>query len=300
MGFLTRMLVPRGVRRAAHPVRTAKSAVTPRPIKQARRALNPIDSGTYAIERKLNTKPRKRGKNSRAGKDSDHVVFNVTEIARWFEAEFNAQQAGVTISEVTCEPDPADDWRLIATGSVTDGEMMWRLRAGVRCYEDGSWKFDGTREMTDWTVVRERAAEGPDILDEVGREMLRPMVEMLRDPDVSKRQAAASALADNPSENARAALTTALKDPDLSVHFAALKGLVALGGDDVVRLLRGELQDAAPFGRQRAVRMLGEIGSEEALDAVRSALGDSSPSVRGEAERTLARISSEKDAGRSD
>ena len=62
MGFLTRALVPRGVRRAAHPVRTAKSAATPRVVKQARSALNPIDSAVYGAERALNTKPRKSGK----------------------------------------------------------------------------------------------------------------------------------------------------------------------------------------------------------------------------------------------
>jgi len=66
MGLLTRALVPRGIRRAAHPVRTAKSAVTQRPIKQARPALNPIDNGIYSIERGLNTKPRKRSSGSRA------------------------------------------------------------------------------------------------------------------------------------------------------------------------------------------------------------------------------------------
>jgi hypothetical protein len=61
MGLLTRALVPRSVRRAAHPVRTAKSAATPRVIKQARNVMNPVDSAVYhGIERPLNTKPRKR------------------------------------------------------------------------------------------------------------------------------------------------------------------------------------------------------------------------------------------------
>jgi hypothetical protein len=61
MGLLTRAFVPRSVRRAAHPVRTAKSAVTPRVVKQARNVMNPVDSAVYyGIERPLNTKPRKR------------------------------------------------------------------------------------------------------------------------------------------------------------------------------------------------------------------------------------------------
>ncbi|MGN6608534.1 MAG: hypothetical protein ACTHMS_16185 [Jatrophihabitans sp.] len=60
MGFLSRMLVPRSVRRAVHPVRTAKSAVTPKSVKQVRRALHPVDNAVYSMQRSLNTKPRKR------------------------------------------------------------------------------------------------------------------------------------------------------------------------------------------------------------------------------------------------
>jgi hypothetical protein len=37
MGFITRALVPRKVRRVMHPVRTAKSAVTPKPVKRVKR-----------------------------------------------------------------------------------------------------------------------------------------------------------------------------------------------------------------------------------------------------------------------
>lgn len=60
MGFLSRMLVPRSVRRAVHPARTLKSAATPRVVKRARRALNPIDTAAYEFERSLNTRPRRR------------------------------------------------------------------------------------------------------------------------------------------------------------------------------------------------------------------------------------------------
>jgi hypothetical protein len=60
MGFFTRMLVPRGVRRAVHPVRSVKRAVTPKVVKRARRALSPVDNAVYGVERKLNTKPRRR------------------------------------------------------------------------------------------------------------------------------------------------------------------------------------------------------------------------------------------------
>lgn len=64
MGFLTRLLIPRPVRRAAHPVRTAKRAVrravVPKPIRQvtygASQLRNPIRAaGYHGIERPLTT-----------------------------------------------------------------------------------------------------------------------------------------------------------------------------------------------------------------------------------------------------
>ena len=59
MGFLSRMFVPRGVRRAMHPTRTVKSALTPKSVKRARRALHPISNATYSLERSLTTKRRR-------------------------------------------------------------------------------------------------------------------------------------------------------------------------------------------------------------------------------------------------
>jgi hypothetical protein len=63
MGFLTRLFVPRGVRRALHPARTVKRAVTPKSVKRARRAMHPISNATYSLERSLTTK---RGRTSKA------------------------------------------------------------------------------------------------------------------------------------------------------------------------------------------------------------------------------------------
>lgn len=51
MGILSRMLIPRGVRRAMHPVSTAKRAVTLKSVKRARRALHPIDNAIYQATR---------------------------------------------------------------------------------------------------------------------------------------------------------------------------------------------------------------------------------------------------------
>jgi len=63
MGFLSRRLIPRGIRRVAHPVRAIRRELTPRPIKQIRRATSPVSNAIYGVERKIFTKR----KNSNSG-----------------------------------------------------------------------------------------------------------------------------------------------------------------------------------------------------------------------------------------
>lgn len=46
-----------------HPARTVRRAVTPRPIKRARRALNPLSNAKYSLERSI---PTGRGKSRRS------------------------------------------------------------------------------------------------------------------------------------------------------------------------------------------------------------------------------------------
>jgi hypothetical protein len=58
MGLLSRLFVPRTVRRAVHPARTVKRAVTPRSVKRVRRAMHPVSNVTYGVTRSLNTKKR--------------------------------------------------------------------------------------------------------------------------------------------------------------------------------------------------------------------------------------------------
>ena len=67
MGFLTRLLVPRSVRRAAHPTRVVKSALTPKSVKSVRRSLHPVSAATYAVTRSLNTTRSSRAPHYRHG-----------------------------------------------------------------------------------------------------------------------------------------------------------------------------------------------------------------------------------------
>ena len=53
MGFFSRLFIPRGVRRAVHPGRAVKRAITPKPIKKARRAMHPADNAAYSAQRSV-------------------------------------------------------------------------------------------------------------------------------------------------------------------------------------------------------------------------------------------------------
>ena len=67
MGFFSRLFVPRTVRRAMHPVRTVKRAVTPKSVQKARRAMHPISNAVYGAERSLTAKTRTAGSVYRHG-----------------------------------------------------------------------------------------------------------------------------------------------------------------------------------------------------------------------------------------
>ena len=70
MGFLSRLFVPRSVRRAAHPVRAVKRAATPKVVKKATRAMHPLDNAKYGVERSVATSLRsgRKSKQRRKGR----------------------------------------------------------------------------------------------------------------------------------------------------------------------------------------------------------------------------------------
>jgi hypothetical protein len=70
VGFLSRLFVPRSVRRAAHPVRAVKRAATPKAVKKATRAMHPLDNAKYGVERSVATSLRsgRKSKQRRKGR----------------------------------------------------------------------------------------------------------------------------------------------------------------------------------------------------------------------------------------
>jgi hypothetical protein len=81
VGFLSRLFIPRGVRRAMHPARTVKRAVTPKSVKRAQRAMHPVSNAKYGVERSLNTKKRRRGKRAPVYRHGDCPVKHRTQAA---------------------------------------------------------------------------------------------------------------------------------------------------------------------------------------------------------------------------
>jgi hypothetical protein len=55
VGFFSRLLIPRSLRRAVHPGRAVKRALTPKTVKRARRAMSPTDNMKYGVERSIAT-----------------------------------------------------------------------------------------------------------------------------------------------------------------------------------------------------------------------------------------------------
>jgi hypothetical protein len=62
VGFFSRLFVPRSVRRAVHPGRAVKRAVTPKAVKKVSRALHPVDNAVYSMQRSAATAIRSGGR----------------------------------------------------------------------------------------------------------------------------------------------------------------------------------------------------------------------------------------------
>lgn len=76
MGFLSRLLVPRSVRRTMHPVRAVKRASPPKIVKKTERAMHPVDSAIYSVERSAATSLRSgRKKRARARRSGRAPVY---------------------------------------------------------------------------------------------------------------------------------------------------------------------------------------------------------------------------------
>ncbi len=113
MGFLSRTFVPRSVRRAAHPVRSAKrvarKAVVPKPVRQASYTISqvkhPVSSASYhLVERPITTAMRSGGRRSKRTPVYTHLGCDVRH--RTPQARDKCRNASVrsTASSTASEP----------------------------------------------------------------------------------------------------------------------------------------------------------------------------------------------------
>ncbi|HEV2377989.1 MAG TPA: hypothetical protein VGS19_38235, partial [Streptosporangiaceae bacterium] len=72
VGFFSRLLVPRKVRRALHPGRAVRRVMTPKVVKKGRRALHPVDNVVYTVERTITTTLRSGKKQRKTTKVWQH------------------------------------------------------------------------------------------------------------------------------------------------------------------------------------------------------------------------------------
>ncbi len=114
-------------------------------------------------------------------------------------------------------------------------------------------------------------------------------VDLLHDPAVEVRQAAALALNAHPDETAVSTLVGALEDEDRLVGTLAAQSLVKIGRLAVPALIAA-LGKASPPVRVHLVRALAEIGDPASIPAMMKALEDESALVNHWAEIGLERL----------
>ncbi|MGH3470812.1 MAG: hypothetical protein ACRDPG_02040 [Nocardioidaceae bacterium] len=150
MGFFSRLLIPRSVRRAAHPVRTVKRKATPKVVKRARRALSPVDNIKYGVERSVATSLRsgRKGKKSKTGTGARAATTRPARsgTGQRFRAEFSCPatifyEDGLTEpARLSANDDALGQWRCWMTaqgrkpGEVTRIEVIERARLGDKDY----------------------------------------------------------------------------------------------------------------------------------------------------------------------
>jgi HEAT repeat protein len=111
--------------------------------------------------------------------------------------------------------------------------------------------------------------------------------QMLADPDVTVRQAAADLLGSAPAASAIPLLVKQLDDPYEAGHAAAIRALIAAKADDAAVAL---LDHSNPRRREDGSYILGQLKSDKGFDRHVKLLGDSDWDVIDQAARSLLAI----------
>jgi len=112
-------------------------------------------------------------------------------------------------------------------------------------------------------------------LEKAGEQAVRPLMKLLRDPDPSLRQIAASVLGKIGSPQAIEALIKSLSDENGNVRWEAARALGRMRAEKAVEPLIGMIQDESDPAFGSAATALGRIGSEEAVEPLIQSLDQS-------------------------
>jgi len=105
-----------------------------------------------------------------------------------------------------------------------------------------------------------------EALEEISEQAVSPLIKLLKDPDPSLRQIAASSLGRIGSPQASAALIESLSDKNNNIRYHAARALGQIRAEEAVEPLITMLQEESGSLFYAAATALGQIGSIKALD----------------------------------
>ncbi len=168
-------------------------------------------------------------------------------------------------------------------GLLTDGvEVEGRL---CRDYARGWW--NGSR-----FYLSSPGREAAIALEELGTEVLAPLIDRLQGQNPVGRENAAFALGMIESTDAIPALQIAIRDEDVGVRRQVASALGRIESPDAVPALQIAIQDEDAGVRRQAASALGRIESTDAIPALLIAIQDADADVRQQAVSALGRIES--------
>jgi HEAT repeat protein len=129
-------------------------------------------------------------------------------------------------------------------------------------------------------AVRHKARETLTI---IGKEAVRQLIPLLKDPEDDVRWEAAKALADIADARAASALAATLEDRNFGVRWLAAEGLIAIGRDALVPLLKALIKRSDSVwlreGAHHVLHDLSKKGLKGLLTPVLAALEGVDPEI---------------------
>lgn len=171
--------------------------------------------------------------------------------------------------------------------------MFPKIPEGINSIESESRaeKYIRALRLTDNWHFRRPYVEA---LEKIGEQSVIPLMKLLKDPDPSLRQIAASSLERIGSPRAVDALIESLSDKNNNIRYYAARALGQMRAEKAAEPLSIMLKEESGFVFYAAAAALGKIGSQKALDPLIAALDEPSYWNRKAVVSSLGDLGSEK------